>query len=78
MPNMPDTNKRRVKIRVELDVCRKVVKEWKRPGDKTDNLAFVRCLEDAVRDIELTTEDWRMIYEEHARNEEDRKKGIIK
>lgn len=75
MANMPKTTKRRIRIRVELDVCRKVVKEWRKPEDKDDNLAFIRCLEDAVRDVELTVDDWRMIYEEQARNEADRKRG---
>lgn len=75
MPNMPNINKRRVRVRVPLDVCQKIAKKWRKPGDENENLAFVRCLKGAVNGIGLTDDEWRNISEERARNEALRRRG---
>lgn len=33
---------------------------------------------DAVRDVQLSADDWKIIYEEQKKNEDDRKKGKSK
>lgn len=69
MANCPDINKRRVHIRVELDVCAKVKKAFGRVGDKNENLAFARALEESVRGVELDAEDWQAIADEARMNQ---------
>lgn len=73
MSNMPDVNKRQVSIRVEIDLCRKVEKEFTRPGDKSKNLAYIRALEEATRKIKLDADDYALITQEVKANEAKRR-----
>jgi len=72
MSNMPDTNKRQVSTRIDIETCRKVEKTFARPGDKSKNLAFIRALEDATRDVVLTEEDYEIILAEVKANKQKR------
>lgn len=75
MSNMPDVNKRQISARVDIELCRKVEKEFARPGDKTKGVAYVRALEEATRKIRLDDADYEMIAEEVRRNQNKRKGG---
>ena len=72
MSNMPDTNKRQVSTRIDIETCRKVEKTFSRPGDKSRNLAYIRALEDATRDVVLTEEDYEIILAEVKANKQKR------
>ena len=75
MSNMPDITKRQVSTRIDIELCRKVEKEFSRPGDKAKSLAFVRALEEATRDIELDDEDYELIAAEIKANKKVRNGG---
>lgn len=63
-----DLDKRILSIRVSLDTCRSVEKKYRLPNDKEKGTAFIRALEDAVRDVDLTAEDYQIIAAERAGN----------
>jgi hypothetical protein len=73
MPNMGKTSKRQVAIRLDLHLCRAVEKKYRFEDDTTDVVAYVRALEDATRDVILTSEDYEMIAAQVAKNEAKRK-----
>ena len=75
MSNMPDINKRQVSTRVDIELCRKVEKEFARPGDKSKNVAFIRALEEATRKIQLDDADYDLIAKEIRRNKMKRNGG---
>ena len=75
MSNMPDVTKRQVSTRVDIELCRKVEKEFSRPGDKTKSLCFIRALEEATRDILLDAEDYAQIAKEIKANQRKRERN---
>ena len=72
MSNMPDVNKRQVSTRVDIELCRKVEKEFSRRDDKSKNIAFIRALEEATRDIQLDDADYKLIAKEIKANKAKR------
>lgn len=72
MSNMPDVNKRQVANRLDVELCRKVEKGFTREGDKGKNLAYVRALEEATRDILLDDHDYELIRAEIKANKAKR------
>lgn len=72
MANMGKTNKRQVSVRIELTTCRAVEKKFKRAGDTSDVVAYIRALEEATRDVILTKEDYKIIQEQIEENEASR------
>lgn len=75
MSNMPDVNKRQVANRLDVELCRKVEKGFTREGDASKNLAYVRALEEATRDIELDDDDYEIIAAEVRKNKSKRSRG---
>lgn len=72
MSNMPDPTKRQVSTRIDIETCRKVEKTFSRPGDKSKNLAYIRALEDATRDVILDEADYEIILAEVKANKQKR------
>lgn len=64
MANQPNINKRHITVRVSIDICRAVEKKYRQGTDANATPAFIRALEDAVRDVALTPEDYKLIAEE--------------
>lgn len=75
MSNMPDVGKRQVATRLDIELCRKVEKEFSRPGDKSKSLSFVRALEEATRDVLLDDEDYAAIAQEIKANKHKRERN---
>ena len=75
MANMPDITKRQVSTRLDIELCRKVEKEFTRTGDKSKGLAYVRALEEATREIVLDDADYEIIAEEIRQNKVKREGG---
>lgn len=73
MANMPKTTKRQVATRLDLDLCYMVEKKFGQPYDTSKSTAYIRALEDATRDVQLTAKDYKLIAEEVRRNELKRK-----
>lgn len=74
MANQPSANKRHISMRVNVEVCRAIEKRFGRDDDNNSTIAFIRALEDAARDVELTAEDLELIAEEIRANQ-TRNKG---
>lgn len=72
MGNEGDLGKRLVGLRVPLEICRAVEKEFSRPGDKHKSDAFLRALEEATRNVPITLEDFELIRAEYLKNEQNR------
>ena len=75
MANQPNVNKRHITVRVNIETCRAVEKKYRQDTDTNATPAFVRALEDAVRDVELTPEDYKLIADEAFANAQRVKKG---
>ena len=63
-----DCDKRLLSIRVSLETCRSVEKKYRHEDDTDKGTAFIRALEDAVRDVHLTAEDYQIILDESREN----------
>lgn len=74
MSNEGDLNKRAMALRVPLKICRQITKKFSIASDRGNAPAFIRALEQAAKDIELTQEDWDAIKKEMAHNLEKRMK----
>lgn len=74
MANSPNTNKRHITMRLNVDVCVAIEKEYGKTGDQKAE-PFIRALEDIARNIELDSEDLMKIAEEVRQNEAKFKKG---
>ena len=72
MSNEGDTDKRKVNLRIRIEVVRKAVRGYAHDGDQGDAPALVRALEYATQDIGLTADDYRLIADEVAENERKR------
>lgn len=68
MANQPNPNKRHITLRVNVDVCRKVENKYHHKDDSSAGVAFIRALEDSVREVELTEEDLNAIAKEVSMN----------
>ena len=72
MPNKPNVNNRQVGLRVSIELCRKVKVGFGREGDKYESEAFIRALEEATRNVALTTADYDAISAEVRANQSHR------
>ena len=77
MTNMPNINKRQVSTLVDIETCRRVEKEFSRPGDTAKSLAFIRALEEATRFVELDADDYQQIADEVAANRAKRMRRCV-
>lgn len=72
MSNQPDPRKRLVSARIDIELCRRVERQFSRPADKSKYLPFIRALEEATRDVELSEADYEAIAEEIRQNKNRR------
>ena len=71
-----DCNKTRVRLNVSLELSRKVIKTFAKPGDpKGGSCAFIRALEEGCRDIVLTKSDYAFIGKQVEENFRKRMKA---
>ena len=73
MANMPNVNNRMIGLRPPIELCRKVERKYLRDDDRGNSVAYIRALEDATRDVRLTTKDYSEIAAEARRNAQRRK-----
>ena len=73
MANMGKTTKRQVAIRLDIDLCVAVEKKYSQPHDRNMVTAYIRALEDATRDVVLSSHDYKLIAAEVRANELKRK-----
>lgn len=73
MSNEGHLDKRKVNLRIPLEICRGVAKEFTRKGDKGEAPAFIRALQEATAKVVLTPADLDIIK---AEMEENRKKRM--
>lgn len=66
------TDSRVIGSTVKIEICRKVERKYRRNANDTMSTIYARALEDSVRDVELTEDDYREIAAEVARNQEKR------
>lgn len=64
MSNEGNCDKRLLSLRVSLETCRGVEKKYRHEDDTDKGTAFIRALEDAVRDVHLSPEDYQIIANE--------------
>ena len=76
MGNMPDINKKLVGLRIRLELIKKLEIRAKR-NRRTVTNELLSSLEEATRDIILTSEDYEWITREVKRNEAKRKRKNI-
>lgn len=72
MGNEGKLDKRQVGLRIPLEICHKVQKGYSLPTDADATSAFIRALDEATKDIELTSADMDIIKAEIAANEAKR------
>lgn len=68
MSNEGKCDKRLLSLRVSLETCRGVEKKYRHEDDTDKGTAFIRALEDAVRDVHLSPEDYQIILNESREN----------
>ena len=73
MANMGKTTKRQIAIRLDIDLCVAVEKKYSQPNDTNKVTAYIRALEDATRDVILSSRDYQIIAAEVRANELKRK-----
>jgi len=73
MPNMRKTNKRQLNLSVPLELYHKIDKFRQRLSQQRVSDTALTLLEEATRDIELTSTDYDRIKKEVAENERKRK-----
>lgn len=69
MPGMTSIDKCRIQGDINIETALKVEKKYLKPGDY-DFTPYVRAIEDAVRDVELTEEDALEVARRIKRNAE--------
>lgn len=77
MGNRPDVNKRLVGLRIRIELLKKI-RLLARKNKRTEWNQLVVLLEEATRDIALSSEDYAEIAQEVKRNEEKRHERISK
>ena len=73
MPSMRKTNKRQLNLTVTLELYHKLEKEKQRLRHQYVSDTALSLLEEATRNIELTSKDYEQITREVAENERKRK-----
>lgn len=73
MPSMRKTNKRQLNLSVTLELYHKLEKEKQRLRQQYVSDTALSLLEEATRNIELTSKDYEQIAREVAENERKRK-----
>ncbi len=73
MANMGKTTKRQVAVRLYLSLCRAVEKKFRRDGDTSGVVAYIRALEASTRDVALTASDYKLIATAIDANERKRR-----
>lgn len=72
MAREPAIDARVIGATVKIEVCKKVEKKYRCEKDDTMSTIYARALEDSVRGVTLTPEDYIDIAEEMRRNSEKR------
>lgn len=62
------TDKRQFSIRMPIETIKKAERQYGKPTDKSFRDSIIRALEDALRDVSLTPEDYIKIAEEMQNN----------
>lgn len=63
---------------VKIEVCRKVETKYRKSASDSLSTIYARALEDSVRDVELTAEDYKIIAAEVESNREKREEKRMK
>ena len=77
MGNRPDVNKRLVGLRIRIELLKKI-RLLARENKRTEWKQLVVLLEEATRDVVLSSEDYIEIAQEVKRNEEKRNERVAK
>lgn len=72
MAKEPAIDARVIGATVKIEVCKKVERKYRLEKDDTMSTIYARALEDSVREVVLTAEDYVEIAEETRRNREKR------
>ena len=65
-------DRRFVGATIDIEICKKVERKYRLSSDDSLSTIYGRALEDATRDVRLTSEDYREIAEEVKANSEKR------
>lgn len=63
---------------VKIEVCRKVETKYRKRASDSLSTIYARALEDSVRDVELTDEDYKVIVAEIEANRRKREMKRLK
>lgn len=72
MAKEPAIDARVIGATVKIEVCKKVERKYQRDNKDSKSTIYARALEDSVRGVVLTAEDYKEIAEEVARNKKKR------
>jgi hypothetical protein len=72
MSKEPATDARVIGATVKIEVCKKVEQKYRRDKKDSKSTIYARALEDSVREVVLTVNDYKEIEEEISRNEAKR------
>lgn len=61
MSNETDIDRCVIGATIDVEVAQKVLKKYKLSADESNSLAYARALEDSVRDVQLSPEDYTRI-----------------
>ncbi len=74
---MPNIYKKHISGRVPLEICAKVEKRFRFSDAEADIVIYTRALEESVRGVVLTSEDYTKIAKIAAENEQKRQGGKL-
>lgn len=69
---------RSIAATVKIEICRKVETKYRSSAADSFSTIYARALEDSVRDVELTAEDYKIIAAEVESNREKREAKRMK
>lgn len=69
---------RSIAATVKIEICRKVETKYRKSVADSLSTIYARALEDSVRDVELTAEDYKIIAAEVESNREKREAKRMK
>ena len=72
MSNRPDVHKRKLQLRVSIELIQKIRLLAKHHG-RSENAELVSILEEGTRNVVLSSKDYDLITQEVKRNEQKRK-----
>ena len=72
MSKEPAIDARVIGATVKIEVCKKVERKYRHDAKDSKSTIYARALEDSVRDVALTVEDYREIAKEMAANKAKR------